>query len=98
MELQIKIEEDLNTAQQLLKEGNYTDALELLNKCNWLSHENSSEFKKYNKEELDILILKIFSELDKANEIYAEYFSSNRAVVFNQTANIKEIDSLMEKF
>ena len=234
MELQIKIEEDLNTAQQLLKEGNYTDAIELLNKCNWLSHENSSEFKKYNKEELDILILKIFSELDKAkemeretnqkiillkreeeqkaeliridkqkndikeklskikqlldkddygkalkelhklpalnleekfpnlskeidkliiqaqsieknyilknikntilnlatkysrlqineiaekcefisedliievvldminnNEIYAEYFSSNRAVVFNQTANIKEIDSLMEKF
>ncbi len=34
MELKIKIEDYLNTAQQLLKEGNYTNALKLLNKCN----------------------------------------------------------------
>lgn len=36
--------------------------------------------------------------MTRNNEIYAEYFESSKAVVFNQQANIKEIDKLMEQY
>ncbi len=56
---------------------------EIAEKCDFISEE---------------LIIEVVLDMINNNEIYAEYFSSNQAVVFNQTANIKEIDSLMEKF
>jgi hypothetical protein len=31
----------------------------------------------------------------KNNEIYAEYFQNTKTIVFNQLANLEEIDQLM---
>ena len=42
-----------------------------------------------------ITIIFVVKEMIKNNEIYAQYFRSTGFVVFNQQANIKEIDTLM---
>ncbi len=44
------------------------------------------------------LIIDVIVEMIRNNEIYAEYFSSSKAVVFNQQANIDEIDRLMATY
>lgn len=49
------------------------------------------------KEDLD-LILKVVMEMVKNQEIYGEYFFSSKSIVFNQQANIDEIDNLLSKF
>ncbi|MBD3213294.1 MAG: hypothetical protein GF311_11860 [Candidatus Lokiarchaeota archaeon] len=48
-------------------------------------------------EEKNLIILTV-KQMVADNEIYAEYFESSKAVVFNQQANINDIDMLMEKY
>ena len=43
-------------------------------------------------------IISIVKKMISKEEIYAEYFTSTNAVVFNQRSNIKEIDDLMAKY
>ncbi|MHA2035787.1 MAG: hypothetical protein ACW972_10595 [Promethearchaeota archaeon] len=43
-------------------------------------------------------IIRVIKEMVKNNEVYAEYFKTTNSVVFNQKANIEEIDKLMEKY
>lgn len=42
------------------------------------------------------MIIRIAKEMINNKEIYAEYFKSSKSVVFNQQANIDEIDKLMK--
>lgn len=49
------------------------------------------------KEEQD-LIIQTVNEMIKNGEIYAEYFTSSKAVVFNLQANIGEIDKLLDAY
>ena len=49
------------------------------------------------KKDLD-LILKVILEMLKNQEIYGEYFPNTKSIVFNQQANIDEIDKLMVRF
>jgi hypothetical protein len=44
-----------------------------------------------------ISIVYVLNEMIKNQEINAEYFTSSRAIVFDQRANIREIDNLLEK-
>ncbi len=48
--------------------------------------------------EKDDLIIEIVKEMIKKREIYAEYFTSSKAVAFDLQANIDEIDKLMEAY
>jgi len=41
------------------------------------------------------LIISTVKEMIRNQEIYAKYFESNKAVAFDQQANIEEIDNLM---
>jgi len=43
-------------------------------------------------------IIEVVLEMISKEEIYAEYFSSSKAVLFNQQANIEEIDNLLKKY
>jgi hypothetical protein len=45
-----------------------------------------------------ISIVYILKDMIKSQEINAEYFSSSRAIVFDQRANLREIDNLIGKF
>ena len=44
------------------------------------------------------LIMNITRNMIANHEIYAEYFSSSKAITFNQQANIDAIDNLMEVY
>jgi len=41
------------------------------------------------------IIIEVVKDMIKNKEIYAEYFSSSKAIAFDQQANIEEIDKLM---
>jgi len=43
-------------------------------------------------------IIKVVRDMIRNNEIYAEYFSSSKAIAFDQQANIEEIDRLMATY
>ena len=43
-------------------------------------------------------IIKVVSEMRENKEIYARYFKSSNSVVFNQDANIEDIDRLMSVY
>lgn len=45
-----------------------------------------------------ISILKVIKDMIQNREIYGEYFGSSRTISFNQVANIKEIDNLLESY
>lgn len=44
------------------------------------------------------LIISTVREMIEGSEIYAKYFESSKSVAFDQEANIKEIDKLMEQY
>jgi len=44
------------------------------------------------------IILKVVQEMIEAKEIYGEYFSSTKTILFDQKANIREIDNLMKMY
>lgn len=44
------------------------------------------------------MIIDIVKVMINNNEIYAQYFSSTKALAFDQQANIAEIDKLMETY
>ena len=44
------------------------------------------------------LIISTVREMIEGSEIYAKYFESSKSVAFDQQANIKEIDKLMEQY
>ncbi len=69
--------------------------LDLGTKFTRLEVKEISEKCKINHEEI---IIRTVKEMIKKKEIYAEYFSSSRAVAFNQQANIDEIDRLMDAY
>ena len=43
-------------------------------------------------------IIEVVEKMKQNNEIYARYFKSSNSVVFNQDANIDEIDRLMSVY
>ena len=45
-----------------------------------------------------VTIIEIINDMIENNEIYAEYFKSNKTVAFNKQSNIKEIDNLMAMY
>ena len=44
------------------------------------------------------IIIEVVKDMIKNKEIYAEYFSSSKAIAFDQQANIEEIDKLMTTY
>ncbi len=48
-------------------------------------------------EEEDCIII-VAQDMIENKKIYAEYFKSTKSLVFDQRANIDEIDDLMKKF
>lgn len=44
------------------------------------------------------IIIEVVKDMIKNKEIYAEYFSSSKAIAFDQQANIEEIDKLMATY
>ncbi len=48
--------------------------------------------------EVESLIISTVREMIEGSEIYAKYFESSKWVAFDQQANIKEIDKLMEQY
>ncbi len=44
------------------------------------------------------LIIKLIVEMIRNKEIYAEYFDVTKSVVFDQQANMREIDKLLDAF
>ena len=48
--------------------------------------------------ESDEYIINTALDMINKKEIYAEYFKSTKSIVFNQQANVEEIDNLMKKY
>lgn len=56
------------------------------------------EIREECKVDHEDLVIKVIKEMIKNKEIYAEYFKSSNSILFNQQANIDEIDKLMDQY
>lgn len=77
--------------------------LEKINKIKKLVLELGTKFTRLEIREIgekssiddEDIIIEVVKDMIKNKEIYAEYFSSSKAIAFDQQANIEEIDKLM---
>ena len=77
--------------------------LEKINKIKKLVLELGTKFTRLEIREIDEkssiddedIIIEVVKDMIKNKEIYADYFSSSKAIAFDQQANIEEIDNLM---
>jgi predicted regulator of Ras-like GTPase activity (Roadblock/LC7/MglB family) len=77
--------------------------LEKINKIKKLVLELGTKFTRLEIREIgekssiddEDIIIEVVKDMIKNKEIYAEYFSSSKAIAFDQQANIEEIDNLM---
>ena len=77
--------------------------LEKINKIKKLVLELGTKFTRLEIREIgekssiddEEIIIEVVKDMIKNKEIYADYFSSSKAIAFDQQANIEEIDNLM---